>query len=291
MTSRIPASVIVMTKNEERNIVACLRALSAFKEVFVVDSESDDRTVELAETEGATVVNFSWNGRYPKKKQWSLENLPFTQEWVLYVDADEVMTSALADEIASVLASPDPAAGYFVGYDYVFLGRQLRHGFRAQKLVLFRRGRGRFVDYDDLAAANMWEVEGHYQPVIDGRVANFRHRMVHHDHDSLFHYFERHNRYSDWEVVVRAAGDTAGEERQPALRRLLKKLFARLPAKGLAAFVDSYILRGGLLDGRPGFHFAVARGVYYWQVTAKGYERRITHRDVSAEHASDASRV
>ncbi|MCP1335366.1 glycosyltransferase family 2 protein [Futiania mangrovi] len=272
---RIPVSVIVLTRNEEKNIAFCLDSLGAFAEVFVVDSASTDDTVAIAEAKGATVVPFVWNGRYPKKKQWALENCPAAHDWVLFVDADEQVTPRLAHEIGGIVAQGGPHVGYFAAFDYVFMGRVLRHGRRVHKLVLFRRGKGRFAEVDDLEAQNMWEVEGHYQPRIDGSVGRLRATMLHRDHDLLFHYFERHNRYSDWEAVVREKHAVTGEiETQEPARALLKRVFSRIPFRGFAAFLDSYVLNFGMLDGRAGFHYAVARGVYYWQVGLKQREWR-----------------
>src|SRR5205814_58512 len=105
--------------------------------------------------------------KYPKKKQWALEHVRFSNEWVLYIDADELVTPALVQEIGDAVDNPS-VNGFFIGLDYVFMGRRLKHGPRVYKLALFRRGCGRFVDYDDLDATNMWEVEGHYQPVVEG---------------------------------------------------------------------------------------------------------------------------
>lgn len=270
MSERIPVSVVVMTKNEERNLAKCLRSVERFDEVFVVDSGSTDATCAIAAEHGATVVPFAWNGRYPKKKQWCLERLPFAHDWVLYLDADEQLSPEAASEIAALLADGPDAAGYFAGYEYVFLGRALRHGHRVHKLVLFDRRRGRFLDRSDLDAENMWEVEGHYQPAIDGRVATLRGRIRHEDHDSLFHWFERHNRYSDWEAVLRRRNALAlPDEAQPRVRRVLKAIFTRLPFRGVTSFAYGYLLRLGFLDGRAGFHYAIARSFYYWQVAVK----------------------
>ncbi|WZB63940.1 glycosyltransferase [Achromobacter xylosoxidans] len=120
---KIPVSVVVMTKNEERNIAKCLKALAEFDEVFVIDSRSTDATCALAASLGAKVVDFQWNGKYPKKKQWCLEQLPFSHPVVLYVDADEEMTPALAREIrASLPRFEAGAGGAFVPFDYVFCG-------------------------------------------------------------------------------------------------------------------------------------------------------------------------
>ncbi|MHB8644064.1 MAG: glycosyltransferase family 2 protein [Gaiellaceae bacterium] len=292
MPDQIPVSVIVMTKNEERNLGACLSSVERFAEVFVVDSGSTDATRAIAQTHGAIVRDFEWNGRYPKKKQWALDQLPFAHDWVLYVDADERVTYELAKEITALFANGTPrAAGYFITLDYVFLGRVLRHGHQVKKLALFNRARGRFVDYPDLNATNMWEVEGHYQPAIEGPTVALRGRIRHEDHDSLYEWFARHNRYSDWEAVLRANGALTSEaETLPAGRQLLKRLFARLPFRGFLSFIYTYVFRLGLLDGRAGFQFAVAKAFYYWQVDLKLRELRAaeaaepaaTEREVTA---------
>ncbi len=271
---KIPVSVVVMTKNEERNITKCLKALSAFEEVFVVDSNSTDATCAMAQALGAKVVNFDWNGRYPKKKQWCLEALPFSHKVILYVDADEEMTPALAREIADTLPKFDAGAGgAFVPFDYVFCGKKLRHGHRVYKLALLARDQSRFLDYDDLDVANMWEVEGHYQPQVQGETFVCRERMVHNDHDSLYHYFDKHNRYSDWEANLRVKGlINDPREANVGARALLKRIFQALPFKAPLVFVHSYLFRLGLLDGKAGFDYAIARAVYYWQIQLKTAE-------------------
>jgi glycosyltransferase involved in cell wall biosynthesis len=265
----IPASVIVLTRNEEANLPKCLASASAFSEVFVVDSASSDRTPEIATEHGAQLVGFEWNGDYPKKKQWALENLPFSNDWVLYLDGDEEVTTELANEIRAVLAKPK-CAGYFVHLDYQFLGRMLRHGHHLRKLVLFDRRRGRFDEQDDLEAVNAGELELHFQPRIDGAVGTLGTALRHDDREPLFHYFERHNRYSDWEAVLRrkASGNGGPSHAQsPA-----KVLFNALPLRPLAFFVYSYVVRGGFLDGRAGYHYALAKAFYYWQIRVKELE-------------------
>jgi glycosyltransferase involved in cell wall biosynthesis len=280
----LPASVVVLTKDEEQNIGDCLASVAAFAEVFVVDSGSSDRTSAIAEAAGARVVEFTWNGRYPKKKQWALENLPFGYDWVLYLDADERVTPPLATEIGRVLRSTSRHAGYFIGLDYVFLGRRLRRGQRVSKLALLDRNRAHFADVDDLGATNMWEVEGHYQPELRGSAGRLRERILHNDRDSLYGWFARHNRYSDWEAVLAEQGRLLEPaESQPRSRRLLKGVFARLPMRGLASFVWFYVFRLGFLDRRPGFHYALAKAFYYWQVGVKVRELRLLRESRAGE--------
>jgi glycosyltransferase involved in cell wall biosynthesis len=269
----IPMSVVVMTKNEEHNIEQCLASLTDFDEVFVVDSESTDRTRELAECGGARVVSFDWNGEYPKKKQWSLENLPFSHEWVFYADADEVATPQLVDELRRLFLDGPSHSGYFVCYDYVFLGRVLRHGWRPRKLVLLDRRVSRFLDVDDLDVDTFWEVEGHYQPEVRGSVGCLGSRMVHDDHDTLYQYFDRHNRYSDWEAHINVLGVASdSKEATHGLRSVLKRVLGRLRFRGLLFFIYCYWARGGFLDGRAGLHYALSKSFYYWQIALKERE-------------------
>jgi glycosyltransferase involved in cell wall biosynthesis len=262
---KVPVSVIIMTKNEEQNIRKCLRSVSKFDQIFVVDSVSEDQTCAIARELGAEVVYFRWNGKYPKKKQWCLENLQFKHDWVLYVDADEEVNNELSCEIKGIIENNFKHAGYYCGYNYVFLGRILQYGYTVYKLILFKRQKGQFIDYDDLDATNMWEVEGHYQPLIKGSIGTLKNRMLHNDHDNLYKYFARHNRYSDWESLIlhKQIGIQMGK------RYYLKKIFNKLPFRGLLAFLNSFLFKMGFLDGSAGFHFAMARAFYYWQINIK----------------------
>jgi glycosyltransferase involved in cell wall biosynthesis len=269
----IQATVIVLTKNEAANLGKCIASAADFDELFVVDSHSTDRTREIALKRHANVVDFEWDGRYPKKKQWALENLTVSHDWVIYLDADEEITPDLAAEIRGLLEDKPRHSGYFVGLDYRFLGRTLRHGQRVHKLILFDRTCGGFEERDDLDAANMWEVEGHYQPRISGSVGRLRSSLVHDDHDSLFNYFERHNRYSDWEATLRQKGNHDVHSTQEThLKWRVKSAFQVLPFKSIAFFLYSYIWRRGFLDGRAGYHYALAKAFYYWQIRVKQLE-------------------
>lgn len=269
----IPVSIIIMTRDEEANLEKCLQCLQRFSEVFVVDSHSQDRTREIAAAAGATVVPFDWDGRYPKKKQWCLDNLPFTNDWVLYVDADEEVTTALADEIAEVVAAPRHA-GYFIGFDYVFMSRVLRHGRVVYKLVLLATHSARFPEFDDLDSENAGEVELHFQPEVSGSTATLAHRMVHNDFDTLFHFFDRHNRYSDWEAVVQSRPARRKGEVSARGLRLLKRLFDRLPGQPVLMFIYAYVVKQGYRDGRAGFDYALALAFYVWQIGLKRAEYR-----------------
>src|SRR5258708_7440872 len=95
----LPVSVIVPVRNEARNLPRCLESLREVGEVYVVDSQSSDETVEIARSFGAKVVQFHYAGGWPKKRQWAMDTLPLAYDWVFLVDADEALTPELPDEI------------------------------------------------------------------------------------------------------------------------------------------------------------------------------------------------
>jgi glycosyltransferase involved in cell wall biosynthesis len=286
---KTPVSVLVPTKNEEANIAKCLDSVAWAAEVFVVDSNSSDRTAEIARTKGATVVPFRWDGTGLKKYNWSLENLPWRHDWVLVVDADEEVTPELAEEIAATVARESPYAGFVARFDYFLLGRRIRHGDPLEKPILFRH---RVTRYErlDVPEITEYDIEVHEQPVVRGPVGRLKGRMVHRDWVDLHHHFERHNIYSDWEALLRTRyrSRDMGSELRPRLlgspverRRFFKRLFLSLPGKPLIYFLYGYVLRLGFLDGRAGFSYNTLKAIYWYEISLKEYEIR---NNYSHEH-------
>src|SRR3954454_16391159 len=200
---KTPVSVLVPVKNEAENLGRCLPALAWADEVFVVDSQSTDDTVLVAEAHGATVVQFDFNGVYPKKKNWALENLPFRNEWVLIVDADEVVVPELATEIAERTAA-DEADGFYLNMKYFFLGRRIRHcGYaEAWNLRLFKHALGRYEKMPVAPGSRTGDNEAHEHVELDGRALRLRHELDHHASPTIATWVEKHNRYAVWEAEM-----------------------------------------------------------------------------------------
>lgn len=259
----IPVSVVIVTKNESARIVACLSAVSAaFGEVIVFDSASTDDTAAIARAHGARVENFLWDGRYPKKRQYALDHLDLRHDWVFFVDADEIITPALAAEIAALDFS---AAGYFVRGRYIWAGRALNHGLKNNKLVLFNRHQMTFPVIADLDLP-MGEIEGHYQPILKPQhaaaaIGQLQAEMDHHAASTYDEWLVRHHRYAAWERGMNTRNAWPVDPLR--WRQVLKKLFRALPCRGTIAFLHSYILKRGFLDGRAGYDFARSRMTYY----------------------------
>jgi len=284
---KVPMSVIVPTRNEEMNIRRCLESIRWVDEIFVVDSESRDNTVQIAKEYTDNVVMFRWNGKWPKKKNWSLEKLPLSQEWVLFLDADEQVTPEVAKEIRQVTSSETDFSGFLVEYDFYFLGKLLKHGVSLWKCVLFKRRLGRFEKID-VPEVTGYDVEVDEHPVIKGKVGKLKNKMIHHDFKDLHHFFDRHNTYSDWEARLRAYKTKRNKEKEIRAslfgseierRRFLKRLFFKLPARPIIYFLYSYLIKGGFLDGKTGYIYNVLKAFHYFNVDIKVYEERLRLKD------------
>jgi glycosyltransferase involved in cell wall biosynthesis len=279
MTSRVPVSVLVPIKNEAEILERCLDSVKWAEEIFVVDSQSTDRSAEIAQRYGANLVQFHFNGTWPKKKNWALENLPFKNEWVLILDADEVLPPEAAAEIANAVANAGKIAGYWINRRFFFLGRWLRHSYYPNwNLRLFRHALGR---YEQLTTAetNSGDNEVHEHVVVQGPTAKLQCEMDHYAFPSVEVFIEKHNRYSNWEARVSAdkflPGSSGGLSSAPVgRRRRLKLLSQRLPFRPLLRFLYIYIWQKGFLDGRDGYYFARLHAVYEFLSVAKTYELR-----------------
>jgi glycosyltransferase involved in cell wall biosynthesis len=284
-TNKIPVSVLIPAKNEETNLPACLESLKRADEVFVVDSQSSDRSVEIAKTYEANVVQFHFNGRWPKKKNWSLDNLPFRNEWVLIVDCDERIPPELWDEIALVIQTSNHE-GYYLNRKVFFLGKWIRYGgkYPDWNLRLFKHKKGRYENLNTEEIRNTGDNEVHEHVILDGKVGYLKNDMLHIDFRDLYHWLERHNRYSNWEARVylnllngkddsgTIGANLFGDAVQR--KRFLKTLWVRLPFKPTLRFILFYFIRLGFLDGKAGYIYGRLLSQYEYQIGVKLYELR-----------------
>jgi glycosyltransferase involved in cell wall biosynthesis len=246
-------SVIVITKNEERNIRECLESVAWAGEIVVVDAGSADRTVEIAKTVTPKVYVDAWKG-YGAARNEALTHCD--KEWVLWLDADERVTPALAAEIKSAVASAgSDVAGYEVPRAAYFLGRWIKHcgWYPAYVVRLFRRGAGRFT-----------EDKVHEKLEVDGQIRRLKSDLLHFTDPNLFHYFEKFNRYTSL-----AAEELLAQRRKFRLSQLLLR-----PAW---VFMRMYIVQRGIFDGLQGFILSLLSSFYVFVKYAKLWE--LSHTD------------
>lgn len=257
----IPVSVLITTYNEAHNLPRCLSVLKDFDEIIVIDSNSMDETKAIARAQGARVENFTWDKKYPKKRQYCLDNLEIKHDYIFFVDGDEEVTPALVAEIKSLDFKAD---GYFVRGQYNVQGKVLEHGLQNNKLALFNRHKVEFPIVDDLDIEGMGEMEGHYQPVLknkEGCLAQIKSPLLHFAYDDKEIWTKRHERYAQWEAAMIMRN--AYPKDPIAERDFLKQVFRRMPCRNLIAFCHCYFLKFGFWDGVAGFHFAKSRAHYY----------------------------
>jgi len=278
---KLPVSVIIPVRNEAKNLPRCLQALKNVGEVYVIDSQSTDDTVEIARSYGAQVVQFHYQGGWPKKRQWAMNTLPIAYDWILLLDADEILTPELVEEIC--LAIQNPALdGYSVLLRIWFLGRVLRHGdVGLWKLSLFRRGKGQYECRLKDQNASMADMEVHEHVVVEGPTARLQQPLIHHNVESLSRYIQKHDEYSNWEsCVLLQRGDD--KELPPSIvgtqaqrRRWLRKRFLGLPGSPMLFFIYKYLFCLGFMDGIPGFLYCAYQGIQFFNIKAKIYELRV----------------
>jgi len=278
----LPLSVIIPVRNEARNLPRCLESLRGAGEIYVIDSGSTDETADIARSFNAKVVQFHYHGGWPKKRQWAMDTLPLAYDWILLLDADEVLTPESAEEIRQAVRDPSYDGYYFVLRMY-FLGRVLRHGDASfyTSVRLFRRGKGRFECRFKDQDTSMCDMEVHERVVVDGRTAKLQNSLVHHNVNSLSRYILKHDEYSNWETRAWLAGESGYRDLPPSLfgtqaqrRRWLKKNYLLLPGSPLFFFLYKYFFRLGFLDGPPGLIYCGFQAVQLFHTKAKIYELR-----------------
>jgi glycosyltransferase involved in cell wall biosynthesis len=282
-SQHLPLSVVVLTYNEELNLPACLESLKGLDcEVFVVDSGSTDRTVQIAKGADAMVVEHPFEN-YGVQRNWAQQNLPIRSEWVLHLDADERLTPELVKEICQVLGARgkregvrseasgvkgreelDEIDGFLLRKRTIFMGRWIKHGghYPSYHLRLFRRDRGFCEDrlYDQHFLAN-------------GKIRRLKHDYIDVLTSDLRIWTLRHIRWAELEAQEILAGQNSQRRVRPALlgnpierRRWLREgLYARLPlfARAFLYWVYRYFLRLGFLDGQEGFIFHFLQGFWF----------------------------
>lgn len=269
-------SVLIMTFNEEVNLPACLESLKWSDDIVVLDSFSTDRTVEIARAAGARVVEHPY-ATEDQQRMFGLSKIKFKHCWVYTPDADEVTPDDLRDEMLAIAACDSrPEAMFKARYKNMFLGRWIRHSSLYPTWItrLVRPDRVRF------------ERQVHSVCVSDGPTGMLENHFIHYSFNKgISAWYDKHNRYSSVEAAL--ASSRAGEkldwadlfsDRADVRRRGMKRLSYRLPFRPTLRFLYMYVLRGGWLDGWPGYVYCRLISGYEFMILLKTAELRRRER-------------
>lgn len=259
-------------KNEEKVIQNCLESVKWADEIFVVDSFSTDRTKDIARQYTDKIIDHEYINS-AQQKNWAIKNLPFRNDWIFIIDADERVTTELQEEIQNVLNNQKnrdvDINGYYIPRINYFLGRRIRHcGWHPDhQLRLFKKEKG---IYDGR--------EVHSQILLEGQAGYLKNPIIHLARDSIFEYISKLNRHTSWEVSEMSKKQThllvETNIPRPLYKKILRKIWKYLPFKPIITFIWLYIFRLGFLDGYRGFLISIFQSFYVFISYAKLWERR-----------------
>lgn len=265
VSQKLPVTVAIPVRNEEANLPRCLERLERFAEVVVIDSGSTDRSREIAEAAGARVVDFRWDRRYPKKRNWFLLNKPPLQPWVLFLDADEFISDAFCDALAAALPTTS-CNGFWITYRNVFVGREIRYGLQQRKLALFRVGHALYERIEEYGWSGL-DMEIHEHPIVNGRVGEIPVSIEHQDYKGLAHFLAKHADYAQWEARRYASlRETPGAWTHFTGRQRFKYRHVAKWWYPWFYFLFTYVAKCGFLDGGAGLHYAAYKAWYFWSI-------------------------
>lgn len=263
-------TIALPVRNEERNLPGCLAAIGKgfVSKVVILDSGSSDQTAVIAREWGAEVIDFQWDGKFPKKRNWYLRNHRPTTRWILFLDADEYLTDAFKSDLRAALDDVSKV-GYWLSYSIYFLGKELKAGYPLRKLALFQTEAGEYEKIDESQWSQL-DMEVHEHPVLLGDVGVIKAKINHQDFRGVSHYVAKHNDYSTWEAhrFLKTVGDPAVRTTWTGKQKL-KYCLMRSPLIGPIYFCGSFILMGGFRDGARGLAFAIMKMAYFTQVYCK----------------------
>lgn len=271
-------SVLILTYNEEVNLERCFASVSWCDDIVVLDSYSTDRTESIARAAGVKFVQRTFDD-YASQRNFGLSKIDYKHSWILMLDADEVVTPELKDEIDRTVKTCDASMSLFRmrRIDY-FMGRTIKRSSGYPTWV------GRLARVGHISVERAINEE--YK--TDGKIGLLQNHFWHYSFNKGFHaWFEKHNRYSTMEAQLKveepptiwAFSDLWAKD--PAIKRkAVKALVHKLPARPLIVFLGLYLVRGGFLEGRAGFVYSCLKSIYEFMIDCKVRELKRRKADL-----------
>ncbi|SEL24707.1 glycosyltransferase family 2 protein [Parapedobacter koreensis] len=259
-------SAIILTKNEEADLPKCLESLTWCDDVHVLDSGSTDKTVAIAEAFDAQAHIHPFES-FGKQRNYALDNLPIKYEWVIFLDADEVVTPSFKEALFNAIShAPQEVAGFYCCWKMILDGVWLKRcdNFPKWQFRVLRKDRARFTDFG----------HGQKEGDVDGKIAYIKEPYLHYGFSKGWsQWIDRHNRYSSQEAVARIQDQPPFKHifsgNQSARNPALKSWLSRIPGWPFLRFFHAYVLKFGFLEGKPGFIYCTNMAYYEFLIQIK----------------------
>lgn len=263
-------SIVILTKNEEKDLPKCLDSLTWCDDVHVLDSGSSDRTLEIAFNKGAKISSNPFKS-FGQQRNYALDNLKLN-DWILFLDADEVVTLEFKSSLLQVIQKAgEEVAGFYCCWKMILYGKWLKHcdNFPKWQFRLMRKGRARFTDFG----------HGQKEDKVDGEILYLKEPYLHYGFSKgWFMWIERHNKYSTQEAIARV-------DNRPPIKQIfskdssyrnpaLKSWLSRMPGWPFLRFFHAYVLNLGFTEGVPGFIYCINMSYYEFLIQIKMREKR-----------------
>jgi glycosyltransferase involved in cell wall biosynthesis len=292
-STRGGVAVIILTFNEEANLAQAVRSVTGWADqVFVLDSISTDATVDIARRSGCHTIQHRFEN-YATQRNFALDALPITSEWVLFLDADEWLPDPVKQEISALIARHPIENGFYINRRLIWMGQWIRRGYYPSWILrLFRLGEGRCEDR---------AVNEHI--IVRGATGRLNHDFMHEDRKDITEWIAKHNAYATLEAVELLKRPVAADHQeidarlfgaQSQRKRWLRaKVWNRLPPliRPFAYFLYRYVLTGGFLDGTSAFMYHFLQALWFLMLVDIKYlelKRRPEHGKLP-DHGSLAS--
>ncbi|WP_369765671.1 glycosyltransferase family 2 protein [Flavobacterium sp. WC2429] len=276
MKKSLSLTIAIPIKNEEKLLQGCIDAIGTdfAEKIIILDSGSTDGSLEIASRNKIEVLDFKWNGQFPKKRNWFLQDHTPSTKWVLFLDADEYLSESFKSEIRENIKN-DNLVGFWLTYTRYFLGKKMKGGYPLRKLALFRVGAGEYEKIEE----NNWstlDMEIHEHPVLEGQIGTIKSEIDHLDFRGISHYIIKHNEYASWEAerFVKMI-ENKSIDQQWTWKQKIKYKLMQTPFIGPAFFLGSYFLLGGFRDGSRGLAFSILKASYFTQIYCKIEELKL----------------
>lgn len=260
-------TIAIPVKNEAKNIADCIKSIGKnfALNIDVIDSGSGDGTVEIARELGANIIQFTWDGKYPKKRNWYLLNHKPKTKWVLFLDADEHLTTPFKEALCNYIQKFD-YAGYWLNYSIYMNNYKLKAGYPLKKLALFQTEKGLYEKIEE----NNWsklDMEIHEHAIINGSVGFIKSKIDHKVNFENINWKQKHMEYAKWEAKrylslisnKRVANNFTFFQK-------IKYFIVNTPFAGISFFIGSYLFMLGFIDGIKGFKYALLKAFYFQKV-------------------------